>query len=517
MEARPSASGRRPSTASSQLRSMALANSTAMGTSSGGPLRQRLRGSRINKNILCSKVMYADDSDLMVSLMQQACPRFPENAKRPSGSESCEQTETDSQLYIKALSRGLDEALVRKRKTNAKSQSASKESVASWVQSGNAPSATPAATATATATAAAAAAGGEKGALEVWMEGQRAKQRVTRSAEPFSKNRSLVIAINNGRFPRDANAPISEAARKWEKAQQPLHRRRNHRERPRQKVEEEEDDDGVGEERKRQEASLSSPKGCNGFPTLLERLKREPVQSWRLIHNLTEEPASPVKGRRELTGCRTVDSMFVERLRHKFDYVSYKEQFDLDKSLAARDVCRFMVMRHETSTNGQPPLRALANMFQRNRARFSATKRELPPGPGEAFLWRSVWMRRANEIALEEERRRIIDGIQAFELRVPAASLSKEAVDGMQKDIVKLLKQWPCSYRKRHIFTKFNFVEWVRERNKLSPTAGTQQQQCHGLAESMASRAEALFIEHVLTLLPEDKGVHVTRRPATAQ
>ncbi|RNF03244.1 putative DNA repair protein RAD2 [Trypanosoma rangeli] len=504
MDSRASTSFRRPSAVTSRLRSLTLANATGTDSDRRFSIRQRLRGPRTNKNVLSSNAVYADDCGLMVSLMQKACPTFPERAGCHNSGEKCEQNETESQLYLKALLRGLDEALKR-RKTNAKSQSVSKESATLRVQSGGTPRASPVAA--------------EKGALEVWMEAQRGKHRITRSAEAFSKNRSLVIAINKGRFPSDASAPISEAVRKWENEDHhqshPIRHNHDQQQEPRQIIEV--TDDGEVDEKNCQGASTSSPKGFNEFPTLLERLKREPVQSWRLIHNLTEEPEPPVRERRHRATCRTVDSMFVERLRHKFDYVSYKEQFNLDNALAARDVCRYMVMRHEASTNGQPPLRALAGVFKRDSMRFTTRGKEAPLASNEDFLRRCVWMKRAGEIALEEERQRIIDGIQAFELRVQAASLSKEAVDKLKKDLVKVLKQWPCSYRKHHVFTRADFVEWVRKRNKLQRMAGNDQVQWQSLAESMASRAEASFIEHVLALLPQDKGVHATRRPATVQ
>ncbi|EKG03309.1 hypothetical protein TCSYLVIO_005657 [Trypanosoma cruzi] len=488
-----------PSITSSRFMSLAFANASRMDASIATSFGLHLREPRIKRNHP-RKVLCADDCDLMVSLMQKACPTFPPRAQEATGSEEDEQDETESQIYLKNLTRALDEALTRKRKLNMKSRSFPKDTATSWVESSH-------------ASTTSAPVEAERGALELWMEEQHRGQRITRSAEPFCKSRSLANAVSKGRFPDDANAPISEAVRKWEKEQsQPLQRHRHLPKQQRKSGEGGKDQD----EKTHREISLSSHEGLNGAPTLLGRLKQLPMRSWRMIHNLTRAPEPPVKNDSMPTDERPVDFMVVENWRHNFDYVGYEEQFNLDGLLSTRDFCRCMVTRHEASTTGQTPLIALADMFKKNRARSVAKKREAQPCPNKDVLWSSVWMQRANEIALEKERQKLIDGIRAFELRVPAAARSKEAVEELQKDLVELLKKWPCDSMKRHVFTKINFVEWVRERQKLQPTVGKGALPPLSLAESMASRAEASFVEHVLALLPGDENSIVTRRPATA-
>ncbi|EKF31872.1 DNA repair protein RAD2, putative [Trypanosoma cruzi marinkellei] len=487
------------SIASSRVMDLAFANATQTDASITNSFGLHLREPRIKRNYP-RKVMCADDCDLMVSLMQKACPTFPPRAQEANDGEEDVQDETESQIYLKNLTRALDEALTRKRKPNLKSRSPPRDTATSWVESSH-------------ASTTSAPVEAERGALELWMEEQHRGQRITRSAEPFCKSRSLINAVSRGRFPDDANAPISEAVRKWEKEQnQSLQRHRHQPQQQRQPDERGEDHD----EKTHRKTSLSSHEGLNGAPTLLGRLKQLPVRSWRLVHNLTRPPEPPVKDDSMPTGERPVDFMVVENWRHNFDYVGYEEQFNLDGLLSTRDFCRCIVTRHETSTTGKKPLAALADMFRKNRALSAARRREAQPCPNRDVLWSSVWMQRANEIALEKERNKLIDEIRAFELRVPAAARSKEAVEELQKDLVELLKKWPCDYMKRHVFTKINFVEWVRERQKMQSTVGTGALSSLSLAELMASRAEASFIEHVLALLPGDENSRVTRRPATA-
>lgn len=194
-----------------------------------------------------------------------------------------------------------------------------------------------------------------------------------------------------------------------------------------------------------------------------------------------------------------------EKWQNEFDYVNYMNQCEIYESLAARDLCRCMVVRHEAAAADGSPFVALGKVFENDRANSARGKLYVAARLGKNAVCASVWGRRANEIALKKEKEDLIREIQSFQLRVAAASLSRDAVNDMQSSLIRTLRQWPCDHWKQHIFTKADFVHWIKKRCNLPPTVAINGDESPSLAEAMASSAEAAFVEHVLNVLPSEK------------
>ncbi|ORC91948.1 putative DNA repair protein RAD2 [Trypanosoma theileri] len=463
-------------------------------------------------------VAYVDDQNLMKALMEHAQPSLPPPVPMRVKNREIPQS-TECQQYLKNLARAIEEGVAKKRRPRLRSASPSKEGPT-----------TATTTSSTTATMAPVVAGGtgtgggavqnlstetstvvppqseEKGALQMWEQeqeqeeaeepywgggggggggeeekekkGQGEQRSLSGGSFVCNSTRSLLNTIARGRFPMHSNASLSEVVRNWGKRKET-----------------------------RGENFMTSKQTLETHSKLLERLKQEPVRSWRVIHDLSTDPPSspPIADRQRKSYDASEDCKIVEKWRHRFDYVNYADQFKIDDSLAVRDRCRHMVIRHETTSTGQPPLTALQNTFnEKNTRPFTAPSRPVKPNTGGDCVKSSVWMRRANEIALEREREHLITEIRRFELREAAASLSREAVETLRDDLIKLLMLWPRDPRKRHIFTKKNFVKWMRGRQNLPSTVGVVEDSAESisLAESMDSRAEAAFIEHVFSVLP---------------
>ncbi|KAH9601650.1 hypothetical protein LSM04_005635 [Trypanosoma melophagium] len=510
MNASFSGGGIRPLSAPPRLRDVMGASTTPPDPLAGKSLLSS-RWDRRNADILRDaveyrRVAYVDDIGLMMALMQHAQPSLPPRATRPVKNAEAEQS-SECQSYIKNLTRAIEEGVVRKRGPRLKS--GSPREAATTVTTTTTTTNT---TATMAPTSAAAAAGTgvgagvhsvssdttkcdgvtseEKGALQMWEgeqeeekekeegNGQREQGTIGGGAFVCNSGRSLLNTIARGRFPMHNNASLSDVVRNWGK-----------------------------KEGGRGKKCVTSNDSLETHSRLLNRLKREPVRIWRVIHDISTDPpsSSPIADRQRKSYDVSEDWKIAGKWRHKFDHVIYADQIKVNDSLAVRDRCRHMVIRHETISSGQPPLTALQNTFNENRSRpFTAPCIPVKTTTGGDCVKSSVWIRRANEIALEREREYLIKVIRRFELREAAASLSKEAVESLRDDLIKLIRFWPCDYRKRHIFTKKNFVKWMRRRHNLPSTVGIvgDGTDITSLTESMESRAEAAFIEYVLTILP---------------
>nr|CCC92941.1 conserved hypothetical protein [Trypanosoma congolense IL3000] len=329
----------------------------------------------------------------------------------------------------------------------------------------------------------------QKRALQVWMEEEEELGYTDSGTYSFHTSHSLINAVDKGRFPLDANLAVRKAVKRVD-----------------------EDVKKAGEGWRSDDLFDATQFGVSlpptvvqkpsRRPTMLDRVKKIPVRSWELLHNITTTPelndCSSPKSKQKMLN----DPSIISKWRHRFDYVNYKRQFDMDESLFSRDVCRNMIIRHQKCTLAKPSMEALADMFERNST-CKGHKRHNNDSTREDFVWCTVWKRQANEIALERERKRIIEAVKQFRLCVEAASLSRAAVSRLQRDLIVLIQGWPSNYRRRHIFTSANFVEWIKKRCPASSSPGSGG--AAGVIDTMASKAEASFVEYVLSILPQEQ------------
>lgn len=418
-----------------------------------------------------------DESSAMRSLMKRAAPVFAPRCGmlRPDKDDLMEkerERDREKSPFEELLERGIEEGIA-KIQYISKLSPESGDAVRKGEDDTDTSSETPSSPTTNSL---------YKQALEVWTEEESAQGCVGSGTHSFHTSHSLVSALDRGRFPLDANLTVTRAVKRVEEDLKNSSSDGNHS----------------------TPGKAALPPTVKGKPgsrlTLLDRLRKIPVRSWDLLYNITTSPDTTDSRKHGRKYYMEQGPLLPKKWRHRFDYVNYKQQFELDESLCTRDVCRNMVIRHEKRSSLKPPMAALADVFeQQESAKCRHAKHRKNPRNDDA-MWCSVWGRRANEIALERQRERIINAVKEFKLCVEAANLSRVAVGRLQKDLIKVIQEWPSDYRKRHIFTTANFEEWVKTRC-AAPSAGESSKAAH-LAESMASTAEASFVEYVLTILP---------------
>ncbi|KAG8347131.1 hypothetical protein TRVL_02048 [Trypanosoma vivax] len=433
------------------------------------PLRHELRKSELA----------TDNSEVMSAYMKCCVPSLP----RTNG---CEKNESPGRkrskegIYVKRLRQVLEDSQARRDDINVRTPSLLDNSSTviddptqtSWARRSKRVSRVEC---------------GDKDALQAWREEEERRfGRLDGNSRSSCTAYTFSSTMDAGRFPVDASMTIAKVVSNMEKEQRftPTGRR------------------------SRTAASFSDTLApAARRPSHTVRLKVFSMGDWseRQSTSTQSDVRTPEKSKSDQ---KLLQESLSLKWRREFDHVNSKEQQNVAESLVMRDVCRKMVIRHEALSSGRPPMVALADMFQRAPSpAFHARAQKRTEG--EELVWGTMWTRRANEIALEQERQRLISDVENFRSCVKAASLSRAAVDDLQTDFVRVLRSWPSHYQKRHIFTVGNFIELIRSRYSLSASASSTN--ATTLTESMPSSAEAEFVEYVLNILPKDN----SPRPAT--
>lgn len=236
----------------------------------------------------------------------------------------------------------------------------------------------------------------------------------------------------------------------------------------------------------------------------MKKVTQEPIRSYKAYFNATVKPDDqPIpKPRKLLQGSKYYEKK-LERHHHTFDHMRIEKQLEVEGFTAWRGKCRGVVSTYfaENEKDG-PVLEQQLDVYgRRENPHLQRSVQDRSSG-----VQNSVWTTKAMHLAVAEERRRICQSIEDFKLDFVAATLSREAMETLRREVLVKIRAKPCIDYKRALFSKQDFMKFLVQRNTarkggplpvFSTTAGPVD-----VVDAMASPAEAAFAKFVLKVLP---------------
>eukprot|EP00796_Vickermania_ingenoplastis_P006178 gene6178-4456_t len=206
-------------------------------------------------------------------------------------------------------------------------------------------------------------------------------------------------------------------------------------------------------------------------PTVLEeymnKITTQPIRSYRAFYSATVPPDHKplLKPRKLLQGSKYYEKK-LERSQHEFDHLRFEKQVDIETFTRWRGRCRGVVSSHfaaKEEENG-PLLEQQIDVYGR---RENPHLRSCMPDKTQG-VHSSVWTTKAMHLAVAEERKRICQNIENFKLDFTAATLSKEAMESLRRDVLEKIRAKPCISANNALFSKQDFIKFLSNRNKKS-------------------------------------------------
>lgn len=246
--------------------------------------------------------------------------------------------------------------------------------------------------------------------------------------------------------------------------------------------------------------SIEIPQKPTALAKYLEKLKSEPIRSYKVFYNATVTPPPKKKKNAPLIADSTYYRDNLEIQEHHFDHMRLKKQVEIDEFVEWRGKCRGVVSAKLSENVQKTPLQEQQlKVFGSDPYHFLYDSLE-----SKKNGLQSAWITKAMHLAVEDERKKICKKISEFKLDFVAATLSKEAMESLRKEVLVKIRTTPCIDEDNALFSKKDFIKFLARRtksseHKFSMISSTDRVD---VIDAMRSPAEAAFAKYVFSVLP---------------